>query len=187
MTQPRKRATVEGGERAERTERSWLALPASSVLSVFSVAASIPIPNPNRPPPASRRGSPVARKRRARVNSGRQSRSRPEDAEHSRGERRKPPGGEELLAGGLDSLAVAHARGAGGLAAEAAEAGVEVLDQRGIVRTELAALERAHEHDPAAGAVRLVAGGEVGRAGGKAEPAVNAGIEGGVVGEAGHR
>jgi len=77
----------------------------------------------------------------------------------------------------LESLAVAHARRTHGLAAPAAEAGIEVLPGRRIIRWNLISFQRAHEHDPAAWTVRLVSGDRVGWACRQAESAVYAGIE----------
>ena len=57
-----------------------------------------------------------------------------------------------------------------------------MLDQGGVVGGKLAALEGAHEDDAAARAVGFVASGKVGGAGGEAEAAVDAGVEGGIVG-----
>ena len=185
MTQPRKRATVRRGSSGAALQVSTVRCASCRVTACLAgtVAASIPMPNPE--PPASRQQRREARSpgdQRASVNSGRQSHSRRKTASTSRATGGRRRAANELLARRLECRAVAHARRAHRLAAAAAEAGVEVLDQRGVVGGDLAALERAHEHDAAARAVGFVAGGEVGGAGGEAEAAVHAGVERGVVG-----
>ena len=82
------------------------------------------------------------------------------------------------FSGGFQPSAIPHSRGAHRLTAAAAEAGVEVLKQSGIVGRDLSPLEPAHQHNAAARAVGLVTGGEVSGAGREAESAVDAGIEG---------
>ena len=98
-------------------------------------------------------------------------------AQHRSCLKRETPGPKELLARGLEPAAIADAGRADRLAAATAEAGVEVRDQRLVIRAQLSALERAHEEDAPARTVRLVAGGEVGRTGGQAEPAMHAWIQ----------
>src|SRR4029077_20503016 len=84
---------------------------------------------------------------------------------------------EWLCPGALEPPAIAHAGGADRLAAPAPETRVEVGDQPFVVGLELPALERPHEYDPLAWAVRLVPGGQVGRARRETEAAVHAGVE----------
>src|SRR5204862_5203093 len=79
--------------------------------------------------------------------------------------------------GGLEPPAVAHSGRARRLAPAAAEAGVEMLDQGGIVGAELTPLEGAHQQDPAAGAVAFVGGREISRTGREAESAVDARVQ----------
>jgi hypothetical protein len=84
---------------------------------------------------------------------------------------------DQLSAGRLEPLSVPDTGRTDRLAAAAAEAGIEVLNQGGVIGADLAPFECAHQHDAAPRAVGLVTGGEVGWAGGKAESAVNAGVE----------
>ena len=97
-----------------------------------------------------------------------------EYAEHHPREGPEAVGREEPLARRLESPSVAHPRGAHRLAPPAAETGVEMLHQGRIGWTQLAALERPHQHDAAAGAVGFVSGGEIGGAGRQAESTVHA-------------
>ncbi len=83
----------------------------------------------------------------------------------------------ELSPGLGESLSISYPGGTGGLAAPAAEAGVEVGAQIGVGGGKVPLFEGAHQHDPAAWAVVLVAGREISGTGGEAEPAVNARIE----------
>jgi len=83
----------------------------------------------------------------------------------------------EELPGRLEAASVSHAGRTDRLAAPAAEAGIEVLPGRRIIRWNLISFQRAHEHDPAAWTVRLVSGDRVGWACRQAESAVYAGIE----------
>src|SRR5690606_36487881 len=84
----------------------------------------------------------------------------------------------DQLAPDFEQAAVAHARGAGGLAVAAGEAAIQVPARGGARR---AALEHLlHEVDAPARPVELVAEQLVGRTGGVAEPAVHAGTQDGV-------
>ena len=80
----------------------------------------------------------------------------------------------------LDDLAVLHAGGAGRLAGPAVEAEVEVLADP-LGHGEAAVGDAAHQVNAAARAVVLVAGLDVGRAGGRAEAAMDAVLEEAVV------
>jgi hypothetical protein len=76
----------------------------------------------------------------------------------------------------VDEVHVVHARGAGGHAREAGEAAVDVLDHLRCRRA--AVLEHVlDEVDAPARAVELVAQKKIGRAGRRAEPAMNAGAQ----------
>ena len=81
----------------------------------------------------------------------------------------------DLLAGGLDQLAVLDPRRAGGDTGHAAEALVEVADH--LVVHGLALAADLHQVDPAARRVHLLAPEHVGRAGGQAEAAVDAVVD----------
>ncbi len=79
----------------------------------------------------------------------------------------------ELPARHLEQPAVGHARGAGGLAGAAAQAMVEVLEQR-VAGRDARLGEAAHEVEAPARRVGLELERAVGRAGGQAQPAVDA-------------
>lgn len=83
----------------------------------------------------------------------------------------------ELPPGLAECFTISHAGGTGGLAPPAAEAGIEVSAQVGVGGRKIPLFEGAHQHDPAAGAVVLVAGGEISGTGREAEPAVDARVE----------
>ena len=75
-------------------------------------------------------------------------------------------------AGEIDQMHIVDVARAGGHAAEAGEAAVEVMNRR---RRDVAALEHLlHEVDAAARAVALVAGQHIGRTGRRAQPAMDA-------------
>src|SRR5262249_43223959 len=76
----------------------------------------------------------------------------------------------------LDERVVLHAGRAGGHAGHAAQAAVEVADDR-RVEARLRVGELLHEVDPAARRVHLLAPRDVGRAGRQAEAAVDAGLD----------
>jgi hypothetical protein len=84
--------------------------------------------------------------------------------EHKAGPGREATSLEELLPSSLESAAVAHPGRTRRLAAAASKAGVEVLEQGGIMGVHLASLERAHEYDPSPWAMALVSGDQVGGA-----------------------
>jgi hypothetical protein len=102
----------------------------------------------------------------------------PEHAQHRARERWKAPFRVKPFPSLLQAAPILDPRGAHRLASSAAETGVEVLHQSGVRGRHLVPRQRAHEQDAPARAVGLVAGGEVGGAGGKAEAAVDAGGEG---------
>src|SRR5215218_10399807 len=81
----------------------------------------------------------------------------------------------DLLAGGLDQLAVLDPGRAGGDAGHAAQALVEVADH--LVVHGLALAPDLHQVDAAPGRVHLLAPEHVGRAGGQAEAAVDAVVD----------
>lgn len=100
-----------------------------------------------------------------------------QDSAHLPGE---PVGARQVGAGSLQRCAIPHTGGAGRLATAAAEAGVEVVADGRIVQRQVAGLQRPHQDNAAAGAVVFVTSGEVGGAGGQAEPAVDAGVQRGI-------
>src|SRR3954447_18827724 len=102
-----------------------------------------------------------------------------ENAEYRARERRKAALCVQTLPGLLQSAPILYARRTHRLASAAAQAGIQVLHQRCLARGHFAALQRAHEQNAPARTVGLVAGGEVGGAGGQAKAAVDAGGEGG--------
>ena len=81
----------------------------------------------------------------------------------------------DLLAGGLDQLAVLDPGRAGGDTGHAAQALVEVADH--LVVQGLALAPDLHQVDPPPGRVHLLAPEHVGRAGGQAEAAVDAVVD----------
>ena len=102
---------------------------------------------------------------------GHQPRERPL-AEPAR-ERALPHAALELPARHLEQAAVRHARRAGGLAGAAAQALVEVLEQR-VAGRDAGLGEAAHQVEPPARRVGLDPERAVGRAGAQAQPAVDA-------------
>jgi hypothetical protein len=101
----------------------------------------------------------------------------PKDSEDKCRERGEAPRFKDLIAGSLQAAPVAHAGGACRLAAPAAEARLEMLQQRRIVGAHLAPLQGPHQNDASPRAVTLVSGDEVGGACRKAETAMHAWVE----------
>ncbi len=134
MTQPRKSATV-GGRAGGREGGSEGSFPPSRPPALPpSVAATIPIANPNRPPPASAPGeTEIPAANVAGAIGARQSQRRANTPSITRASAPQAVGLDQALPRRLESLAVAHAGGADRLAAAAAEAGVEMLNQGGVV------------------------------------------------------
>src|SRR6267154_76916 len=101
-------------------------------------------------------------------------RQRPErEASHGR----HAPLRRDARAGRLESVAVLHARRAHRLAAAAAEATVEMIEEGGVGRGDLTALEPPHQLDAAAWRVGLISGGEERRTSLKAKPAMHARVQ----------
>src|SRR5207302_3015873 len=92
-------------------------------------------------------------------------------------ERRYAPANREQRPGRREPTAVAHARGTDGLAAPAPETTIEMQREGGVVRGELARLERAHQLDATARAVGFVARREKGGARLEAKTAMHAGVQ----------
>src|SRR5207249_11695851 len=130
-----------------------------------SPAAREPAGKPRAPQPASRAEQEPPQGRL------------PKHAQHRPRLQRKTAGAEELLARGLEPPPIADAGRTDRLAAAAAETGVEMRDGSRVVGPQLAPLERAHEQNPPARTVGLVTGGEIGRTGRQAEPAMDARVE----------
>ena len=82
-------------------------------------------------------------------------------------------GGLDFGAGGLEQVGVIHARGAGGLAGQAAEAVAHLIGE-GRRELQFVVGHGAHERDASAWAVALLLGGVVGGAGRQAHPAMHA-------------
>ena len=85
-------------------------------------------------------------------------------------------GALDVGAGVIDEVHVVHARRAGGHAGEAGQAAVDVKHRLGVGRP-IVLQHVLDEVDAPAGAVELVAQGDVGRAGRRAEAAVDAGAQ----------
>ena len=100
-----------------------------------------------------------------------------EDPKEESCDRGEPPRAVEQLPRRLETASISHARWADWLAPAATQARVEVLHESRVICRKLTPLERPHEHDPAARAVRLVTGREIRRAGWQTKPAVDARIE----------
>ena len=78
---------------------------------------------------------------------------------------------------GFEADAVLHARRTDGFTAAATETTIEVVGERRVRGGEVAALERAHQLDAAAGRIGFVSGGKKRGAGLQAEAAVHACIQ----------
>jgi hypothetical protein len=141
---------------------------------VGAVAANMPSVNPMRPEAARQAAAPERARERVRQAENARGREHPQG---EAGEPRRPLRGDKMLARRLERPSIRDSRGADGLAGAAAEAAPQMQCQRGVVRRDVAALERAHQLDASARPVRLVAGREVRGAGLQAEAAVDAGVE----------
>ena len=174
----RGRQRAESGSGRQRGPLPRRPSPSSRVRSVLAVPPACP----SRTPAARRR--PAARAARSPGAAGQREQRAPEplvpeDAEHQRGERRERPGARRA------APAPSRARGRSPPPTDTPARSPRSPGRRrgartsaGSVGVDLAPLERAHEHDAPARTVGLVAGGEVGGAGGEAEAAVDAGVEG---------